>query len=97
MLPVIFTQAARAELIEALEWYEREAPGLGRRFRLEVDRLVERVGASPRQFPVVYKTVRRALFRTFPYALYFVMEDDALTVISCFHGSRNPSHWQKRT
>jgi hypothetical protein len=26
--PVIFTQAARAELIDAQDWYENEAPGL---------------------------------------------------------------------
>jgi hypothetical protein len=30
---VVFTQAARAELIEAQDWYEGEAGGLGRRFR----------------------------------------------------------------
>jgi hypothetical protein len=27
----------------------------------------------------------------------FVIEaDEALTVIACFHGSRDPAHWQKR-
>jgi hypothetical protein len=27
----------------------------------------------------------------------FVIDDDAtLTVIACFHGSRDPAHWQKR-
>ena len=31
------------------------------------------------------------------YALMFVIEpDDTLTVIACFHGSRDPAHWQKR-
>jgi hypothetical protein len=33
MHPVIFTQAARAELIDAQDWYENEASGLGRCFR----------------------------------------------------------------
>jgi hypothetical protein len=59
--------------------------------------VIERMSASPRQFPVVYKNVRRALLRRFPYALMFVIEpDDTLTVIACFHGSRDPAHWQKR-
>ena len=96
-VPRRFHTSCPGKLIEAQEWYEREAPGLGRRFRLEADRIVGRVSESPRQFPLVYKTVRRALFRKFPYALYFVMQDDALTVIACFHGSRNPAHWQRRT
>jgi plasmid stabilization system protein ParE len=95
--PVIFTRAASAELIDAQDWYENEAPGLGRRFRHAVDAVIERMSASPRQFPVIYKNVRRALLRRFPYAVMFVIEpDDTLTVIACFHGSRDPAHWQKR-
>lgn len=95
--PVIFTPGARTELIDAQDWYDNEAPGLGRRFRAAVDAVIERMSADPRQFPVVYKRIRRALLRRFPYALMFVIEaDEALTVIACFHGSRDPAHWQKR-
>jgi len=95
--PVIFTPHAGLELIEAQDWYEKEAPGLGPRFRAAVDALVQRMSASPRQFPVIYKNVRRALLRRFPYALMFVIEDDeTLKVIACFHGSRDPARWQER-
>jgi hypothetical protein len=52
---VIFTQAAREELIEAQDWYEREVAGLGRRFRQAIDALIERMSGNPRQFPVVFK------------------------------------------
>jgi plasmid stabilization system protein ParE len=96
--PVIFTKGARAELIDAQDWYENEAPGLGRRFREAVDAVVKRVSATPRQFPVIYKNVRRALLRRFPYSLMFVIEaDDSLTVIACFHGSRDPVQWKRRS
>ena len=61
MFRVIFAQAARLELIEAQDWYESEAEGLGRRFRAAIDALTERMSANPLQFPVVYKNVRRAL------------------------------------
>ena len=97
MYPVIFTLAARAELIDAQDWYENEAPGLGRNFRAAVDAVIQRMSANPWQFPVVYKSIRRALLRHFPYALMFVIEaDETLTVIACFHGSRDPKHWQKQ-
>ena len=44
-----------------------------------------------------YKDVRRALLRRFPYALLFVIEaDQTLTVVTFFHGSRDPEHWLKR-
>ena len=95
--PIIFTQPARAELIDAQDWYEREAGGLGRRFREAIESLGERMSSSPRQFPVVYKNVRRGHLRHFPYSLFFLIEEDTLFVIACFHSSRNPAHWQKRT
>jgi toxin ParE1/3/4 len=94
--PVILTQIARIELIEAQGWYEREA-GLGRRFRESIDALIGRMSNNPRQFPIVYKNVRRALLRRYPYSLFFIMDLDELFVIACFHASRDPSHWQRRT
>jgi len=97
VVPVIFTPTARAELIDAQGWYENEVPGLGRRFRAAIDAVVQRMSANPRQFPVVCRNIRRALFRRFPYALMFVIEsDETLTVIACFHGSRDPARWQER-
>ncbi len=97
MRPVIFTPAARADLVDARDWYEHEAPDLGRSFLAAVDVVVERMRSNPQQFPVVHKTIRRTRLRRFPYALMFVVEsDDALTVIACFHGSRDPIRWQQR-
>jgi plasmid stabilization system protein ParE len=93
---VIFTQAARDELIGAQDWYEGEASGLGRRFRQAMDALVGRMSDSPRQFPAVFKNVHGALLRRFPYSLLFVIEEDDLVVIAGFHASRDPSRWQKR-
>lgn len=88
---------ARQELIEARDWYENRSPGLGRSFVGHVDAAVERIFANPAQFPVVHKNIRRALLRRFPYALMFVTEaDDSITVIACFHGSRDPAQWQRR-
>ena len=97
MQSVLFSQAARTELLAAQSWYEREAPGLGRRFRNEVDAVVERLTDNPQHFPVVFKNVRRARTRRFPYALFFVIQTDVLFVIACFHSSRNPTRWQRRT
>ncbi len=97
MFTVVFTPAASAELIEAQDWYEGEASGLGRRFRQAMDVLVGRMSAGPQQFPLVFKNVRRALLRHFPYSLFFILEKENLLVIACFHASRDPLQWQKRT
>jgi plasmid stabilization system protein ParE len=97
MYPVRFTQTARTEMIAAQDWYEGEVQGLGRQFRAAADAVAARISDNPKLFPVVYKTVPRALLRRFPYALMFVIEpDDTLLVIACFHGSRDPARWQRR-
>jgi len=83
-------------LIEAQDWYEREATGLGCRFRQAIDALIQRMTDNPRQFPSFIKPFAAPLLRRFPYSLFFVVEDDTLTVISCFHSSRDPWQWQKR-
>lgn len=84
-------------MIEAQDWNESQVSGLGRRFRNAVDELVERMSAHPRQFPVVYKNIRRLLLHRLPYSLCFVIDGETLLVIACFHASRNPERWQNRT
>jgi hypothetical protein len=53
--PVRFTEAARAELIDAQDWYEAEGTGLGGRFRAEIDSVVGRMADNPRQFSTVLR------------------------------------------
>jgi len=87
--------AARVELIEAQDWYERAAPGLGRRFR-EVAFQVDRIAAHPKRFPEIMADVRRARLRRFPYGLFFRQLEDAIYAVACFHASRDPLVWQSR-
>jgi plasmid stabilization system protein ParE len=91
-----FTQDARIELIEAHDWYEAQAPGLGARFRSAIDDTAERILSAPLQFPTVLKTVRRARLKRFPYALFYVVDGHELLVIACFHSRRDPRRWQSR-
>jgi plasmid stabilization system protein ParE len=93
---VVFTPAAQAEVIEAQNWYDGEAAGLGARFRGEVDFAVQRLSANPFQFPIVLADVRRARLRKFPYALFFRVLEEAVFVIACFHSRRDPRQWQGR-
>lgn len=93
---LIFMPAARLEAIEAQDWYEKEAPGLGARFRAELDRQAGRILANPQQFQLMLADVRRARLRKFPYGLYFRPLGDAIYVVACFHSSRDPAIWKNR-
>ena len=93
---VLFTPAAQAEVSEAQDWYEREAAGLGGRFRAEVDRVVQRLAVNPLQLPAMLADVRRARLRKFPYGLFFRVVEDDVFIIACFHSSRDPRVWRQR-
>lgn len=87
---------AEAELAEAFNWYEQQVAGLGSRFLLAVDAAINSIQRDPLQHPILYKNVRRALTRRFPFQVFFIVNDARITIIAVFHGMRNPSVWQNR-
>jgi toxin ParE1/3/4 len=96
MMRVALTPTAEAEVAAALEWYDSQAPRIGERFLAEFKALTARLARNPRQFPALYRGVRRANFRHFPYGLFFRLGEDSVDVFACFHYSRAPALWQHR-
>jgi len=93
---LIVRPEAQAELAEAFDWYEQQLAGLGRRFLLSIDAAINSIQRDPLQYPILYKNVRRALTRRFPYQVLFVVSNLQIAIIAVFHGMRNPSVWQGR-
>ena len=95
-LRVVWLPEADAELKEALARYENIRPELALRFAEAVADTVERIIDDPLHHAVLEKGRRRAGVRRFPYGLFFLVEETRIAVIACFHGRRNPKHWQLR-
>ncbi|KAF0221672.1 MAG: hypothetical protein FD174_3 [Geobacteraceae bacterium] len=93
---LIIRPEAEAELAEAFEWYEERVQGLGSEFLISVDATVHAITRKPQQFAKVHKTVRRALLRRFPYAVFFLVEGTRIIILAFFHVKRDPKHWQER-
>ena len=87
---------AEAEILEAYQYYEDKAEGLGTEFVRAVDACLASIERNPRMYQVVHKEVRRALLRRFPYGIFYFIEGTTLVVIACFHASRNPRRWRER-
>ena len=94
-LPVVLTPEAEAEFDEAADWYEENA-GLGAEFTAAVHAVFDRIGNFPLIHQVVFKNIRRAVVKKFPYIVYYRPESDRISVIAVFHGRRNPTIWQGR-
>lgn len=43
-----------------------------------------------------YAWYRRVLVRRFPYAIFYEISGDAVTVFAVFHTARDPGKWRSR-
>jgi plasmid stabilization system protein ParE len=93
---VKFGPLVKFDLAEAYDWYEALEEGVGERFLDAFDACVEAICENPQAFPVTHREVRRAFLRRFPYMVLYRVESGKVTVIGCFHGSRNPRSWRAR-
>ena len=84
------------ELFASSEWYEIQEAGVGADFLEEAYDLLDRVEASPFQFPAVRGRARRAQLRRFPYGIFFEVAGENVVVYAIMHMSRDPSAWQRR-
>lgn len=96
-LELIIRPEAEEEMAEAYNWYEERLQGLGSEFLLNVDATLNSIFRNHHEYPVVYKNIRRALTRRFPYQILFVAEGTLIVVVAVFHARRDPKHWQERT
>lgn len=96
-LPVVFRPEARTEFDEAADWYEQQQAGLGIDFIACVQEVLDRIATTPEFHGVVYRDVRRAVVRRFPYSVMYRVEPGQVLVIAVFHSRRDPSIWQSRT
>lgn len=81
-----------SDLNHAVTYYNRQQSGLGDQLRTEVYASIERVLASPAQFSVVSKDIRRCLVHRFPFAVLFrVVSEDTLRVLVIRHHRREPN------
>lgn len=85
---------ARDDMRAARDWYEEKSPALAIRFGAEVDEVITTIEEQPLIHAKIYFDVRRAMTRRFPYALYFVVEGERVTVLRVLHQARDPREWQ---
>jgi toxin ParE1/3/4 len=95
-LPLIIRPEAEQDMQEGREWYDGQRDGLGLEFLDAVEKVLNRIEATPLLHAEVYRGVRSALVRKFPYVVYFRPLQDYVDVLAVVHARRNPMVWQSR-
>ena len=96
MKPLLIRPAAAADIEEAFLWYEAQRPGLGAEFREALRDTLNSIVANPNLYQVVHRNTRRAFLKRFPYGVYYREFAEAIVVVACMHGRRDPRRWSSR-
>ncbi|MGK7931089.1 MAG: type II toxin-antitoxin system RelE/ParE family toxin [Microcystaceae cyanobacterium] len=90
------SEEAELDLEEAYQWYEKQVNQLGSEFIRMVDNQLALIQKNPFACPLIYRNVRRKLLSRFPYGLFYLVEDELIFVVACFHVKRDPKQWKQR-
>ena len=93
---LIVRREAEQDIQTAFDWYEEQRPGLGAEFLEQIEAVFNQIECNPELYESVFKTIRRALVRRFPYSVYFVPKTGNQVVIGVLHQRRSPARWRKR-
>lgn len=90
-------ELAAKEFNEAIEWYEIQSKGLGKRFKKIVIDHIRKIKMNPNWFLIETENIHKAYVPKFPFKILFTHENKNTIVIwAIAHMHRKPWYWQKR-
>ncbi len=95
-MKIEFLDIAQIELDEAIEYYELEQKGLGRRFLREIKLSILRIKAFPFSCQLITENSRQCLVKSFPFSIIYQIRNKSVLILSINHQHRRPYHWKDR-
>ena len=95
-MKIVFLPPAKADLAEAISFYNTQSEGLGYDLAVEVKKTLERIIQYPKAWPMLSKRTRRCRTNRFPYGVIYQLRPNTLLVIAIMHLSRNPETLNSR-
>ncbi|MCI0493987.1 type II toxin-antitoxin system RelE/ParE family toxin [candidate division KSB1 bacterium] len=90
-------ELAVQEFDEAIEWYELQSTGLGKRFKNAVVEQIKKVKKHPGWYLIEADNIYKAYVPKFPYKILYTIEDNKIIVVwAIAHLHRKPWYWQSR-
>ncbi|MHB9106839.1 MAG: type II toxin-antitoxin system RelE/ParE family toxin [Armatimonadota bacterium] len=87
---------AERELLDAIEYYNAERPGLGIEFAREIRLTLNRIKAHPYAWTKIDPTFRRCPTDRFPYSAIYQIVPQEIIVVAFMHHKRHPEYWRNR-
>ena len=96
---VIIEKEAEREFVEAVNFYDERAPGLGQKFAREVYAIFQKACENPERFRLETKLTRKAKIPPpWPYSVYFAINSEKFQIVisTVWHSARNPGDLRRR-
>jgi plasmid stabilization system protein ParE len=93
LLPIVHT-----DLRKAKKWYYDKNETLAKEFKTEVNKEIDYIGEYPEHYQQKYKELRQSLVTRFPYAIFYLVEEEQkrIIVFGILHTSRDPEIVRER-
>ena len=92
-----FHPEAKAELNEAVDYYNGCQADLGLDFAREVDTAIQNILAYPEAWTPLSKRTRRCLVHRFPYGVIYQITGETILIVAIMQLNRKPGYWKGRT
>lgn len=86
---------AKREIGEAFEWYFRISPDVAEKFIDALDNQLVAIRATPKAYPEILPSIRRAVMRQFPYLIFFRERPQKISILAFVHTARSVQSWPK--
>jgi len=85
-----FLPEIEEDLFIGYSWYEEKVPGLGEEFLQMFYDCAKGLPSNALIYHKVHGDFRRCILRRFPYAIYFLINENEVIVFGLFHCARDP-------
>ncbi|HMV42099.1 MAG TPA: type II toxin-antitoxin system RelE/ParE family toxin, partial [Leptospiraceae bacterium] len=80
---------AKKDLVQAVEWYEKNQEGVGLRLYEEVYDKIEALSKKPNSHSTFYREFRKASLKVFPFLIIYIIKEPIILIFAIWHKSRD--------
>jgi plasmid stabilization system protein ParE len=92
---VTISLGAQKDIEHAIDWYDSQKMGLGKRLLKEIRSNIKFIQQNPLACPVWYNEIHVTVLKTFPYSVHYFYDkkNNSIFISGVFKHEQNPDNW----
>ncbi len=95
-MKIKFSDIARQEYMDAIDYYNSRRDGLGYEFAIEIDEGIKNICLYSSAWQELSIRIRRYLIKRFPFGIIYSSENDTIIVLSIMNLHQKPKNWKQK-